>query len=256
MLIIDYMKRKKIQKQTQLNIWKILYYFLIYSFMGYLVETTFGLITKGVIESRQSLLIGPFCFIYGISSILIIIFLDKHKNNILKVFIGSIIICTLSEYMMSYIFETFYSFKWWDYSHLFLNINGRICLIYCIFWGILGIILIKYLNPLFTNLYYIINRNYKLCNSILLGILTFLIIDMYISSIALNMFSKKIANEFNINISNNTSYTYLEAVIKNNINTEKLVKTYPNMQIVDIYNKSLPIFSLYPNIQNYYYKFK
>ena len=79
------MKRKIKEKQIQLNMWKILYYFLVYSFMGYIIETTFGLLTKGVIESRQSFLIGPFCFIYGLSSVLMIIFLDKHKKNILKI---------------------------------------------------------------------------------------------------------------------------------------------------------------------------
>ncbi|MBE5820982.1 MAG: hypothetical protein E7311_00135 [Clostridiales bacterium] len=250
------MKRIIIEKQTQLNIWKILYYFLIYSFIGFLIETTFGLITKGVLESRQSLLIGPFCFIYGISATLIIIFFNKYKNNIIKLFIGSIIICGLAEYLMSYICETLYSFKWWDYSHLFLNINGRICLIYCIFWGILGVFLIKQINPLFTKIYYIFNKNYKLCNSILLGIITFLFVDMYISNISLNMFSKKIANEFNIDTSNNTSYTYFEQIANKVIDVSALVKIYPNMQIVDKNNNSILISTLYPNTINYYYKIR
>lgn len=51
---------------------KIMAYFIIYSILGYIVETLFGLVTKGVIESRQSFLYGPFCAIYGIGAVIMI----------------------------------------------------------------------------------------------------------------------------------------------------------------------------------------
>ncbi len=47
-----------------ISIWRILAYFIIYSFFGYIIETIFGIATKGVWESRQSFLYGPFCAIY------------------------------------------------------------------------------------------------------------------------------------------------------------------------------------------------
>ena len=57
---------KKNQKIIKFNIWYTSAYFIFYSFIGCLLETGFGLYSKGVIESRQSFLFGPFCIIYGI----------------------------------------------------------------------------------------------------------------------------------------------------------------------------------------------
>ena len=47
-------------KKSNIKIWKLCTYFIIYSIIGYVLETLFGIITKGVWESRQSFLYGPF----------------------------------------------------------------------------------------------------------------------------------------------------------------------------------------------------
>lgn len=44
----------------KINIWKILTYFILYSFLGYLIETIFGILTTGLWQCRQSFLYGPF----------------------------------------------------------------------------------------------------------------------------------------------------------------------------------------------------
>lgn len=59
---------KKECKILGISIWKLCAYFILYSFLGYIIETLFGILTKGVWESRQSFLYGPFCGIYGIRS--------------------------------------------------------------------------------------------------------------------------------------------------------------------------------------------
>ena len=126
------------------SLWRILGYFIIYSLLGYIVEVLYGLITKGVIESRQSFLYGPFCGIYGLGAILMVLPFKKHtKANRLEIFFGSAIIGCVVEYFISWFGETFMQIKWWDYSNYFLNINGRVCLYFGIFWGILGIWLVK-----------------------------------------------------------------------------------------------------------------
>ena len=66
---------KKSLKIMGISIWRILAYFIIYSFLGYVIETIFGIVTKGVWESRQSFLYGPFCAIYGLGACIMIIFL-------------------------------------------------------------------------------------------------------------------------------------------------------------------------------------
>ena len=64
------------------TIWRIIIYFIIYSILGYVIETIFGLITKGVLESRKNFLYGPFCCIYGIGALVVILGLQKFKKNI------------------------------------------------------------------------------------------------------------------------------------------------------------------------------
>lgn len=68
-------------------IWKILIYFIIYSVLGFFVETIYAIITKGMLESRQSFLYGPFCIVYGIAAIILIFTLSKYKKQNIKLFI-------------------------------------------------------------------------------------------------------------------------------------------------------------------------
>ena len=67
-------ENKKKLKIFGISIWTILTYFIFYSIIGYVIESIFGIITKGVWESRQSSLYGPFCSIYGLGAVFIIIF--------------------------------------------------------------------------------------------------------------------------------------------------------------------------------------
>lgn len=110
-----------------LSIWRILAYFIIYSFAGFIIETLFGLFTKGVIESRKSFLYGPFCSIYGLGAAVMLIFLHKYSKKYNSLFLGGFILGSIVEYIISWFGEVFLHIKWWDYSDMPLNINGRIC---------------------------------------------------------------------------------------------------------------------------------
>ena len=79
-------KNTKKQKKKEFTIFgftiiRLLAYFIIYSIIGFIIETIFGLLTKGVIESRKSFLYGPFCGIYGLGAVIMIIGLQKFKKN-------------------------------------------------------------------------------------------------------------------------------------------------------------------------------
>ena len=74
-------KNKKTFTIMGISIWRILAYFIIYSVIGYIIETLYGIITKGVWESRQSFLYGPFCGIYGLGAVIMIIFLHKYQKK-------------------------------------------------------------------------------------------------------------------------------------------------------------------------------
>ncbi|MBO5005743.1 MAG: putative ABC transporter permease, partial [Clostridia bacterium] len=105
---------------------KIMAYFIIYSILGYIVETLFGLVTKGVIESRQSFLYGPFCAIYGVGAVIMILGLQRFNKNNYTLFFGGFLIGSVVEYLISLIGEFVFNIKWWDYSSMAFNINGRV----------------------------------------------------------------------------------------------------------------------------------
>lgn len=233
-------------------IWKILIYFIIYSVLGFFIETIYAIFTKGMLESRQSFLYGPFCIVYGIAGIILIFSLKKYKNQNLKLFLYGMILGCIVEYYSSYIGEAILHVKWWDYSNDFLNINGRTCLYFAICWGILSILLINYVDPLVEK---ILNKLYEKISSFIIktcvSIITiFMIFDGIISCYAIDNFLLRVANEYNITINGVESKKF------NNIfSNEKMMMTYPNIIVVSENNENIYLDKLLSNVKNYYYKF-
>lgn len=249
--VIELEKRKKIIK---FNIWYTLFYFIFYSFIGCLLETLFGLYSKGVIESRQSFLFGPFCVIYGIGAVLMITFLSSFKNNPIKLFILSAILGIFAEYVMSYICEKMFHFKWWDYTGMALNVNGRICLYFTVMWGALGVILIKYVNPLLDKAINFIKKRVdnRILKVAVLLIIGFLIFDASISALALKSFYAKIVKDFDLDLK---ASEYADLSIDNDLFSESnMLLIYPNIQIAGTKYNNTYVDSLYKNEKTYYLK--
>ena len=126
--------------------------FLTYSILGWLIEVIVCTIETKKFVNR-GFLIGPYCPLYGVSALLMVWFLHDYKNDLLILFAMSIFICSVTEYITSYTLEKIFKARWWDYRHLKLNINGRVCMINSIVFGILGILLIVYINPFLLDFY-------------------------------------------------------------------------------------------------------
>ena len=235
--------------------WKILIYFIIYSIAGFFIETLYAIFTKGMLESRQSFLYGPFCIVYGIAAICLIFTLNKYKNNNIKLFIYGLLVGCTVEYLSSYIGELFLHVKWWDYSNDFLNINGRTCLYYAVLWGFLSIILIKYVNPkLDKAIDFVTERVSNLfLKSTIVVITLFMTIDGAITCYALDAFLVRVANEYNVNINGIDSKKV--KYFANTFSDEKMMMTYPNMIIVNDKNEVVYLESILNDVKNYYYKF-
>ena len=135
-------KAKKNKTIFGFSIWRLIAYFIIYSVLGFVIETAFGAVTKGVIESRKSFLYGPFCAIYGLGAVVMILCLQPFKKNNNTLFWGGFVVGSIIEYLVSLIGELIFHVIWWDYSDMPLNINGRVCVYFSIFWGLLGIYLV------------------------------------------------------------------------------------------------------------------
>jgi len=75
------------EKKNKITLQNIFWYFIIFSIIGLLVETLFGYVTNGYIDSRKGLLWGPFCPIYGVGAVILILLLDRYKDSELKIFV-------------------------------------------------------------------------------------------------------------------------------------------------------------------------
>lgn len=125
---------------------EILTYFLIYSFLGWVIESIFrSIIEKKIINT--GFLKGPICPIYGIGALIMSFVLDGLSNNLIYLFIASMIILTIWEYIVGVFLEKTFHTKYWDYSDHKINFQGRICLTNSIYWGILGVVFVKYIHP-------------------------------------------------------------------------------------------------------------
>lgn len=120
--------------------------FIIYSFIGWLVEVI-NILTKEKRFVNRGFLIGPYCPIYGVGGITIILLLKKYMDDPIALFIMAIVICSILEYFTSYIMEKLFKTRWWDYSNYKFNINGRICLETMWAFGALACFVMYVVNP-------------------------------------------------------------------------------------------------------------
>lgn len=121
-------------------------YFLLYSFLGWVMESIF----RSILEQKiinTGFLKGPICPIYGIGAFIMSFVLCNLSNNVILLFFVSMIILTIWEYVVGVFLEKTFHTKYWDYSDHKINFKGRICLSNSIYWGILGVIFVKYIHP-------------------------------------------------------------------------------------------------------------
>lgn len=259
-------KKKKITIMG-LSVWRIMAYFVIYSVVGYIIETIFGIITKGVWESRQIFLYGPFCAIYGLGASIMIMFLHKYSKNYTRLFIGGFIVGSIVEYLVSWIGELLLGVKWWDYSDMPLNINGRICVYFSIFWGFLALYLIASFNPRIDRLINWIKSklSVKALKALTTTVTFVLLTDCIVTGIALSFFLIRMVNDYDLNVPNKEIIVhkyediYKDEKLSNFIykywGDKKMLRTFPNLKVQDIDGNMIYMDSLLSDIQPYYYKF-
>ncbi len=211
--------------------YNIAFYFLlyiIYSMIGWLLEVVWTFITDKKLVNR-GFLIGPYCPIYGTGCILMILLLQKYSDDILVLFIMSMLICSILEYATSYFMEKIFKARWWDYSNRKFNINGRICLETLIPFGILGCVLIYALNPFVSKLIKAIPSNILI---IISGI-------VFIAFLIDNIVSFKVISKIKVSsqklIEDNTeeiTKKVREYISKYSKSGKRLMQSFPNIKIL------------------------
>lgn len=156
-------------------------YFMFYSIAGWVLESVYrSFCEKGFVNT--GFLNGPFCPIYGIGTIIMLLFLKDFQKNVILLFIISFLMLSAWEYVVGVLLEKIFKTRYWDYSDHKINIKGRVCLFNSVCWGIIGVLFIKYIHPF-------IEKNMELVNpfilkNVVLVITILFIIDTIISIVS------------------------------------------------------------------------
>ena len=132
-------------KVLSLKIQNLLIYYFICSILGWIMEVLYAYSVFGTFVDR-GFLYGPMCPIYGWGAVAMVLVTEKIRKKKVKtlgIFLIVTAIFTILEYLTSLVLELIFNLRWWDYSNYFLNINGRVCLIFSIFFGFMGIVFVK-----------------------------------------------------------------------------------------------------------------
>ena len=228
----------------------ILVYFVIYSFLGWGLESIVRTICERKIINT-GFLIGPFCPIYGFGAIIMILFLDKFKNNMLLLFFISIVALTLWEYIVGVLLEKLFHTKYWDYSDHKFNYKGRICLTNSIAWGILGVLFINYIHPFIIQILNYIDFIYVAISASIIALI--LLIDAIISVIKVKKIKSTLEKIEAINeqIKQKLSELKDKEKISANDNIQKLIdnlKTRRDRRMRHLYRRAYRLKKAFPAI--------
>lgn len=208
-----------------LTVTRLVWVFLIGSIVGYIFETTFCLVTRGYIESRQGMLYGPFSQIYGFGAVVVDLVLPAFaRNGDGRIFFWGALLGGLYEVLCSFVQEVSLSSVSWQYADFpFAFFGGRTNLLYMCFWGVLAIVYMKLIYPRITNLLKKISKRPKIFFTWLIAVS--LSINMLLSLAAILRWSDRM----NGIPPQNTAETLIDKHYPNTFMEE----VYPNMSFFE-----------------------
>jgi len=188
-----------------------------------------GIEAKRIVD--RGFLIGPYCPIYGVCSILMILLLNKYLSDPIALFVMATLICSIIEYLTSYYMEKIFHVRWWDYTHKKFDINGRICLTNSILFGLLGLFLMYMANPFIKGL--IISAPNILTYIITIILFIIFVIDVSVSFNIINKF-KLAVDDVRKDYTEEISKKVQEVLRNRSKLSKRLVNAFPNININNI----------------------
>lgn len=200
--------------------------FMIYSMIGWIFEMIFTIIVDKKLINR-GFLIGPYLPIYGTNALCVIILLKPYRDDYLVLFVMSVIVSSIVEYLTSYLMEKIFKARWWDYTHMPFNINGRICLLYSLGFGVAGaltVILNKYVYSFLNQINF-----YILLFAAIISFTIFIIDEI----VSFNIINKIKLSDDNLkkDYSEEISEKVKNALSNNSILNNRLLKAFPNIEM-------------------------
>ena len=123
------------------------WYFLFYSFLGYLLEKLFARVTHSPRQVRKCFLLLPLCPVYGLALCALLASGAERVENLAVLMLQGAAVTTAVEYMVHWGYETLLGVQFWDYTRTKMNVNGRICLPFSAAWGVLSAAAVRFVQP-------------------------------------------------------------------------------------------------------------
>ncbi|MCC8046499.1 MAG: hypothetical protein LIP12_13555 [Clostridiales bacterium] len=126
-------------------------FFYIYCFLGWVFESTYVSIMEHHLVNR-GFLRGPFLPIYGSGALCVLIVTIPFRDSVPLMCLAGMTAATLLEYVTGAAMEKLFHVRYWDYTGKFLNVNGHICLMSVLCWGVMTLLVVDVLQVFLENL--------------------------------------------------------------------------------------------------------
>lgn len=134
------------RRAPAVSAYTLFWIFLLTAFLGAAAETGFMLLTRGQLQNRSGLLYGQLSLVWGLGAVLFTLLLrGLYRHSGALVFLAGTVAGSVYEYLCSWFQEAAFGLNFWDYRHLPLNLNGRINLLFSLFWGLAALVWVKLL---------------------------------------------------------------------------------------------------------------
>lgn len=171
---------------------KLLVLFVAGSVIGLGLEVAFHFVVFGEYESRVGLVWGPFSPLYGAGAVGITVALNKLSGlSAPLLFVISLLVGSVVEFATSWGMEFFFGAVAWDYSGTFLNIDGRVNLMFALMWGTLGLAWVRLVMPLLNKGFSAINWESLVMRVGTVAVAAFMTVNIIVTVQALDRESRR-----------------------------------------------------------------
>lgn len=143
---------REITEQSRKDFFYYVWLFFLMAVFGWLWEG-FLYLFKDDMYVNRGFLTGPWLPIYGMGAVMLELLFHRWRNRPIMIFVSSMLICTVLEYLTGWYLELTWEVKWWDYSEMPWNLHGRICILSSLLFGAGGMLLVWVVSPLLCFLY-------------------------------------------------------------------------------------------------------
>lgn len=172
-----------------MDIYYLILYFFTYGFLGWCAEVAYAAVKEKRFVNR-GFLNGPICPVYGVGVSAVLLLLEPFENNLVILYVASVIIVTLIEGLTGFALDKIFHHKWWDYSEQPFNIGGYVCPIFSLVWGVACIFIVKVFQPLVYRVAEALPHALGVALIVVLSIVTFA--DLYVTASGILKFNKRL----------------------------------------------------------------